>query len=47
MIHVDHLDALREDGSPERAPAAETAAGLVRYLRSGTPQMWDKAKGTR
>jgi glycosyltransferase involved in cell wall biosynthesis len=24
-----------------------TAAGLVRYLRSGTPQMWDKAKGTR
>jgi DNA polymerase III subunit delta' len=29
-IHVDQLDALREDGSPERAPAAETAAGLVR-----------------
>ena len=29
-IHVDHLDALREDASPERAPAAETAAGLVR-----------------
>ena len=24
-----------------------TAAGLVRYLRSGTPQVWDKAKGTR
>lgn len=24
-----------------------TAAGLVRYLRSGTPQTWDKAKGTR
>ena len=24
-----------------------TAAGLVRYLRTGTPQMWDKAKGTR
>jgi glycosyltransferase involved in cell wall biosynthesis len=24
-----------------------TAAGLVRYLRFGTPQMWDKAKGTR
>jgi glycosyltransferase involved in cell wall biosynthesis len=24
-----------------------TAAGLVRYLRSGTPQMWKKAKGTR
>jgi cellulose synthase/poly-beta-1,6-N-acetylglucosamine synthase-like glycosyltransferase len=24
-----------------------TAAGLVRYLRSGTPQMWEKAKGTR
>ena len=24
-----------------------TAAALVRYLRSGTPQMWDKAKGTR
>jgi glycosyltransferase involved in cell wall biosynthesis len=24
-----------------------TVAGLVRYLRSGTPQMWDKAKGTR
>jgi len=24
-----------------------TIAGLVRYLRSGTPQMWDKAKGTR
>ena len=23
-----------------------TAAGLVRYLRTGTPQMWDKAKGT-
>jgi DNA polymerase III subunit delta' len=29
-IHVDHLDALREDASPEQAPAAETAAGLVR-----------------
>jgi glycosyltransferase involved in cell wall biosynthesis len=24
-----------------------TAAGLVRYLQSGTPQTWDKAKGTR
>lgn len=24
-----------------------TAAGLVRYLRSGTPQTWEKAKGTR
>jgi glycosyltransferase involved in cell wall biosynthesis len=24
-----------------------TLAGLVRYLRSGTPQMWEKAKGTR
>jgi glycosyltransferase involved in cell wall biosynthesis len=24
-----------------------TVAGLVRYLRSGTPQMWEKAKGTR
>jgi cellulose synthase/poly-beta-1,6-N-acetylglucosamine synthase-like glycosyltransferase len=24
-----------------------TAAGLVRYLRSGTPQTWGKAKGTR
>jgi glycosyltransferase involved in cell wall biosynthesis len=24
-----------------------SAAGLVRYLRTGTPQMWDKAKGTR
>jgi cellulose synthase/poly-beta-1,6-N-acetylglucosamine synthase-like glycosyltransferase len=24
-----------------------TAAALVRYLRSGTPQTWDKAKGTR
>jgi glycosyltransferase involved in cell wall biosynthesis len=24
-----------------------TLAGLVRYLRFGTPQMWDKAKGTR
>ncbi len=24
-----------------------TAAGLVRYLRSGTPHTWDKAKGTR
>jgi hypothetical protein len=24
-----------------------TAAGLVRYLRTGTPQIWDKAKGTR
>jgi cellulose synthase/poly-beta-1,6-N-acetylglucosamine synthase-like glycosyltransferase len=24
-----------------------TVVGLVRYLRSGTPQMWDKAKGTR
>jgi glycosyltransferase involved in cell wall biosynthesis len=24
-----------------------TAAGLFRYLRSGTPQMWEKAKGTR
>ena len=24
-----------------------TVAALIRYLRSGTPQMWDKAKGTR
>ena len=24
-----------------------TTAGLVRYLRFGTPQTWDKAKGTR
>lgn len=24
-----------------------TVVALVRYLRSGTPQMWDKAKGTR
>jgi cellulose synthase/poly-beta-1,6-N-acetylglucosamine synthase-like glycosyltransferase len=24
-----------------------TTAGLVRYLRSGTPQTWGKAKGTR
>ena len=24
-----------------------TVAALVRYQRSGTPQMWDKAKGTR
>ena len=24
-----------------------TLAGLVRYLRTGTPQTWDKAKGTR
>ena len=24
-----------------------TVAALVEYLRSGTPQMWDKAKGTR
>jgi glycosyltransferase involved in cell wall biosynthesis len=24
-----------------------TTAGLVRYLRTGTPQMWDKAEGTR
>jgi glycosyltransferase involved in cell wall biosynthesis len=24
-----------------------TAAALLRYLRSGTPQTWDKAKGTR
>jgi len=24
-----------------------TVAGLVRYLRSGTPQTWEKAKGTR
>ena len=29
-IHVDHLDALREDASAERAVAAETAAELVR-----------------
>jgi hypothetical protein len=24
-----------------------TLAGLLRYLRSGTPQTWDKARGTR
>ena len=24
-----------------------TVVALVRYLRSGTPQTWDKAKGTR
>jgi hypothetical protein len=29
-IHVDHLDALREDASSERSAAAETAAELVR-----------------
>jgi glycosyltransferase involved in cell wall biosynthesis len=27
--------------------SAATAAGLVRYLRAGTPQTWEKAKGTR
>jgi DNA polymerase III subunit delta' len=29
-IHVDRLDALREDASPDRSAAAETAAELVR-----------------
>jgi DNA polymerase-3 subunit delta' len=29
-IHVDHLEQLREDATPERSPAAETAAELVR-----------------
>jgi DNA polymerase III subunit delta' len=29
-IHVDHLDRLKEDASPERAAAAEAAAELVR-----------------
>jgi DNA polymerase-3 subunit delta' len=29
-IHVDHLEALREDATPDRAAAAETAAELVR-----------------
>jgi DNA polymerase III subunit delta' len=29
-IHVDHLDALREDATADRAAAAETAAELVR-----------------
>jgi DNA polymerase-3 subunit delta' len=29
-IHVDHLDALREDASPERSAPAEAAAELVR-----------------
>jgi DNA polymerase-3 subunit delta' len=29
-IHVDRLEALREDASAERSAAAETAAGLVR-----------------
>ena len=29
-IHVDRLEALREDAAPERSAAAETAAGLVR-----------------
>jgi DNA polymerase-3 subunit delta' len=29
-IHVDRLDALREDAAPERSAAAETAAELVR-----------------
>jgi glycosyltransferase involved in cell wall biosynthesis len=27
--------------------SAATAAGLFRYLRAGTPQTWEKAKGTR
>ncbi|MGH3079812.1 MAG: ATP-binding protein [Gaiellaceae bacterium] len=29
-IHVDHLDALREDATPERSAPAETSAELVR-----------------
>jgi hypothetical protein len=29
-IHVDHLEQLREDATPERSPASETAAELVR-----------------
>ena len=29
-VHMDRLDALREDASSERSAAAETAAGLVR-----------------
>ena len=28
-IHVDHLDALQEDATPERSAPAETAAELV------------------
>jgi DNA polymerase III subunit delta' len=30
VIHVDRLEALHDDASQERSPAAETAAGLVR-----------------
>ena len=30
VIHFDHLDALREDGVPERLAAAERAAETVR-----------------
>jgi DNA polymerase III subunit delta' len=30
VVHCDHLDELREDGAPERSPAAERAAELVR-----------------
>jgi DNA polymerase-3 subunit delta' len=30
VIHLDHLDALRQDGVPERSAAAEQAAELVR-----------------
>ncbi|MDW8338768.1 MAG: glycosyltransferase family 2 protein [Thermoleophilia bacterium] len=29
------------------AVTAATVAGLLRYLRSGTPQTWEKARGTR
>ena len=30
VVHYDHLETLREDGVPERLPAAERSAELVR-----------------
>jgi hypothetical protein len=30
VVHADRIDVLREDGTPERAPEAESAAELAR-----------------
>ena len=49
VVHFDHLDALREDGVPERLAAAEraaeTRARVVAPVRGAQPPAEARARG--